>query len=92
MPQVFKIGNYIVYFWVSENNPLEPVHIHVALGTPVENGTKIWITKSGKCLLCHNKSRIPERKLRDIMEIIEAQHEIIISKWMNTFGEIHYYC
>ena len=29
MPRVFKIGSYIVYFWVNENDPLEPVHVHV---------------------------------------------------------------
>ena len=23
MPRVFKIGSYIVYFWVNENDPLE---------------------------------------------------------------------
>ena len=29
MPQVFKIGSYWVYFWANENEPLEPVHVHV---------------------------------------------------------------
>lgn len=29
MPRVFKIGSYIIYFWVNENDPLEPVHVHV---------------------------------------------------------------
>ena len=72
MPQVFKIGPYWVYFWANENMPLEPVHVHVAEGAPTENGTKIWITKAGKCLLCNNASKIPERVLRNIMRIIEA--------------------
>ena len=58
MPQVFKIAGYTVYFWVNENNPLEPVHVHIAKGVPSPNATKIWITKSGKCLLCHNNSKI----------------------------------
>ena len=26
MPQIFRIGSYIVYFWSNENNPLEPIH------------------------------------------------------------------
>mgnify|MGYP000302612130 CR=1 FL=1 len=34
MPQVFKIAGYTVYFWVNENNPLEPVHVHIAKGVP----------------------------------------------------------
>ncbi len=24
MPQVFKIAGYTVYFWINENDPLEP--------------------------------------------------------------------
>ena len=56
MPQVFKIAGYTVYFWVNENNPLEPVHVHIAKGVPSPNATKIWITKSGKCLLCQTNN------------------------------------
>ena len=32
MPQIFKYGKYRVYFWVNENDPLEPVHVHVIEG------------------------------------------------------------
>ena len=46
MPQVFKIGPYWVYFWANENDPLEPVHVHVAKGAPSANATKVWITKA----------------------------------------------
>ena len=41
MPQVFKIGGYVIYFWLDEGKPLEPVHVHVAEGVPQENATKI---------------------------------------------------
>lgn len=51
MPLIFKIGSYRVYFWSHENEPLEPVHVHVAQGSPTANATKIWITRTGKCLL-----------------------------------------
>lgn len=92
MPQIFKIGSYVVYFWMNENDPLEPVHVHVAEGVPSPNATKIWITRSGKCLLCHNNSKIAAKKLKYIQEIIEARSEEIIYKWFETFGEISYYC
>lgn len=59
MPQVFKIGSYWVYFWANENDPLEPIHVHVSQGAPSSNATKIWITRAGKCYLCHNNSNIP---------------------------------
>ena len=49
MPQIFKFGPYYVYFWSNENDPLEPVHVHVCEGRPVANATKLWITETGKC-------------------------------------------
>ena len=44
MPQVFKIGSYWVYFWANENDPLEPIHVHVSQGAPSSNATKIWLS------------------------------------------------
>ncbi len=35
MPQVFRIGAYLVYFWLNEGMPLEPIHVHIAEGTPI---------------------------------------------------------
>lgn len=57
MPQIFRVGPYIVYFWSNESKPLEPVHVHVAEGRASANTTKIWITRTGKALLCNNNSR-----------------------------------
>lgn len=62
MPQIFRFGEYWIYFWTNENEPLEPVHIHVAKGAPTANATKIWITSTGHCLLCNNNSRIPNHR------------------------------
>ena len=92
MPQIFKIGSYLIYFWSNENDPLEPTHVHVSKGVPRENSTKIWITQSGKCLLCNNNSHIPSRTLRDIMEIIEARSEEIKQRWVSYFKKIRFYC
>ena len=92
MPQVFKVGGFIVYFWVNEGVPLDPIHVHVAEGVPFENGTKIWLTKAGKTLLCHNKSQVPENKLKTICELIESRFFEISSKWQERFNTISYYC
>ena len=92
MPQIFKIGSYWVYFWANENDPLEPIHVHVSEESPTGNATKIWITKAGRCLLCNNNSKIPPRVLSNIMAIIEARASEVIMKWQNLFGEVHYYC
>ena len=59
MPQVFKLGSYWVYFWTNENNPTEPIHVHISEGKPVPHATKVWITKDGKCSLANNNSKLP---------------------------------
>ena len=92
MPQIFRVGSYIVYFWSNENNPLEPVHVHIAEGWASANATKVWLTSSGKTLLCNNNSQIAKRELRKIMRIIEANSKEIIDKWYSQFGELRFYC
>ena len=92
MPQVFKIGSYWVYFWTNENRPLEPVHVHISKGKPVQNATKVWITSTGKTLLANNNSDIPPVTLRNIMRILETRSDEIVAKWIKYFGETKYYC
>lgn len=92
MPRVFKLGAYIVYFWSNEGEPREPVHVHVAEGRQIENATKIWITSTGKTLLCNNNSKIPRRALENILDIIESRSEEIIEAWKQKFGEVKFYC
>ena len=87
MPQVFKVGSYWIYFWTNENQPVEPVHVHISNGKPTANATKVWITKAGKCYLAHNNSKIPERTLRNIIRVIEARSEEVIQKWEVYFGK-----
>lgn len=91
MPQIFRIGSYIVYFWSNENDPLEPVHVHIAEGRASANATKIWITSAGKALLCNNNSKIPHKELHRIIRVIEANSSLVLDKWYSQFGEIRYY-
>ncbi|MDE5825917.1 MAG: DUF4160 domain-containing protein [Lachnospiraceae bacterium] len=85
MPQIFKIGSYIVYFWMNENDPLVPIHVYVAEGVPTSSAAKIWITRTARCLLCNNSSKIPAKKLNYIQGVIGARSKEIIQK-------ITYYC
>lgn len=92
MPQIFRVGPYSIYFWSNENNPLEPIHVHIAEGKATANATKVWITSAGKTILSHNKSQIPVKTLKKLMRSIEANSGQIIEKWIEQFGEIRYYC
>ena len=92
MPQIFKVSGYLIYFWTNENKPLEPIHFHITDSVPSMSATKVWLTQTGHCLLCHNDSKIPENKLNKIMAIAEARKSEIEAKWLEYFGEITYYC
>ena len=70
MPQLLRIGPYVIYFWSNESELLEPVHVHIAEGRPIRDGTKIWITGTGKAMLCNNKSKIPQQLLGRLMRRI----------------------
>ena len=92
MPQLFKFGKYIIYLWSDEGFPVEPVHVHVSKGRPSREATKVWITKSQKALVCHNKSRIPKHELNLICRFLEANSDLIITAWKDHFSELSYYC
>lgn len=91
MPRIFKVGSYIIYFWVNEGNPTEPIHVHVSrVQSP--NATKICITSTRKCFLCNNNSKIPPVQLGIIMRALEARVDDIIEMWKKIFGEVRFYC
>ena len=92
MPQLFRLGSYLIYFWSNENDPLEPIHVHVTEGQAAANATKIWITSTGKAILCKNTSGIPKQILRKMIRFIEANSKEIEERWIEHFGEIRYFC
>ena len=58
------------------------------------NSTKVWLTKSGGCILANNNSHIPEKELNRLFEIIPLYYFKIISKWKEKYGidEVKFYC
>ena len=92
MASLFRIGSYLVFFWSNEN--YEPIHVHVGKGKPNSNATKVWLTAAGGCIVANNSSRIPERELNEMLEIIAAQHFMICEEWKNHFKieKIKYFC
>ena len=92
LPNLFTVSGYKVYFWSNEDG--EPIHVHVAKGKPSPNATKIWLTKSGGCILANNGSNISSRELHELMEFISAQFFLICAEWKKFFvtENIKFYC
>ncbi|MBR0350683.1 MAG: DUF4160 domain-containing protein [Clostridia bacterium] len=92
MPNLFDYMGYKIFFWSNEN--FEPIHVHISKGTPTANSTKIWLTKSGGCIVANNSSRIPTQELRKILQVIESNYFYIISEWKLYYDidEIKFYC
>ncbi len=92
MPSIFEICGYKIYFWSNENN--EPIHVHVSKGKPTQNSTKIWLTKSGGCILSNNNSKIPNNDLNVLLDAITSNYFFIVSYWKKFYeiDEIKFYC
>ena len=92
MPKLFNIGSYCIFFWSNDND--EPIHVHISKSKPTENATKIWITKRGGYIVAHNRSRIPQKDLNDILAIINGHFFFICREWKHYFSveEIDFYC
>ncbi len=90
LPKLFSVGRFIIFFWSDEND--EPIHVHIGI-RPTANATKLWLTRSGKCILAHNKGQIPQNELNELMDIIATKHFFICSEWKRHFKvEVKFYC
>lgn len=66
--------------------------MHVAKGRAISNATKIWLTRSGGCLLAHNGSQLDKRDLANVMDFISLNHADICEKWSEYFhGGLAFY-
>lgn len=90
MPEIMTILGYKIYFWLNEGKPLEPIHVHVSKKYH-KNATKIWITKSGKCVLANNNDKVPTKDLKKLIKAIELYQNDIKEIWQSKFGKITYY-
>ena len=91
MPKLLKIGHYIIFFWSNEND--EPIHIHISM-KPLENATKVWLTRGGSYLVANNRSKIPQHELNALLDMLTGYYSYICSQWKNHFvlDDIKYYC
>jgi len=90
-----KVIGYKIYFGSNENN--EPIHVHISKGKLTQNSTKVWITKTGGCIIANNKSKISNNDLNKLLSIISKHYFLIVSKWkeyykIENFDDIKFYC
>jgi hypothetical protein len=90
MPSIITAYGYKIFFWSNENEPLEPIHVHIAK-KPQQYATKIWIKKDGSCIIADNNSELSPKELQRLINVITENHELIVEKWTLHFGEITYY-
>ena len=92
MPNLFRVGGYLVFFWSNENG--EPIHVHIIRGKPSPNATKVWLTRSGQWIVANNRSRIPQNDLNELLDVISAQFFLICRKWKEHFcvDDITFFC
>lgn len=82
MPKLAKIAGYVIYFWSAEGD--EPCHVHANRQRATANATKIWIEPEIK--IAHNKSKIPAKDLKEILNWIANNREEILQKWQEFFS------
>jgi hypothetical protein len=54
--------------------------VHISKGSPTQNSTKVWLTQKGGCIVANNNSKIPEKELREILEIIANNYFLTIAR------------
>lgn len=89
MPVFLRFKSYKVFFWTHESN--EPIHFHIAEGSPSASSTKVWILSDGSCKLANNNSQIPMHILRRIIIVMQDSLEDFKAAWQAVHGEIKYY-
>lgn len=92
LPSLFTVSGYTIFFWSGDMN--EPIHVHISKGHPTKNATKIWLTKSGGCIISNNNSHIPTNELNELLMFISAQFFYICNEWKRFFviDKIKFYC
>jgi hypothetical protein len=92
LPSLFSVCGYKVYFWSNEGD--EPIHVHISKGSPIPNATKVWITKTGGCIVANNNGHIPRNDLNELLDIVSAQSFYICESWKRFFAteDTSFYC
>lgn len=79
MPVLLRIRGYKLFFYSNEGTPREPVHVHVEKD---DIEAKFWVLP--KVALAYNDG-YDARTLRELLEVVEANRELIERAWNDFF-------
>ena len=83
MPNLFSTLGYQIYFQSNENN--QSIHVHVSKCKPSSHATKFWLISDGGCILASNGSKMSNRDINKLIDVITAQYDFICKSWMKYF-------
>ncbi len=80
MPVVLQYKGYRFFFFSNEDNPLEPLHIHVRKGEAV---AKFWVVPEVKLADSYGMSG---HELTELAQVVRDNRETIEGAWNEFFG------
>ena len=91
MPVITRYIGYNIYIWSNEQNPLEPVHVHVS-HTPRGNADKFWVTEDGLIIPSDSNKELRRSEIAKIVSYLsdDVIQKKIIDKWLEQFGEMRF--
>ena len=89
MPKIYEICGYQISIWSSENG--EPIHVHVSKRRPTPNSTKLWLLSNGTFEIAHNRSKVPDKDLNKIINILNCNSKSVYDFWVAYHGYAKFY-
>ncbi len=80
MPVVFRHKGIRIFFFSNEGVPREPIHVHAQRG---ECLAKVWVQPT---LQLADSFGFTSAELRDILDVIEQNVELIEEAWNEHFS------
>lgn len=92
MPQIFKIGSYVIYFQSNEGDPIEPTYIHVSEGVSLKMLLKYGLRKLGGAFYVTTIPIFLKGNCVTLWILSKHAIQILKKKWYQYFKQLHYYC
>jgi hypothetical protein len=82
MPIYDRAEGYDIFTFMESNG--EPAHVHIANKSNHANYSKLWFTSNHEFVIAHNHARIPNNKLKKIIDKLNQDPEEFIEHWIDA--------